>query len=82
MQAEIKVIKGMMLLPPAEDKCQACGLDHFPGQPHNKDSLYYQCWFYIHYGRYPTWADAIEHCAKPLRDAWEKELKERGVWEK
>lgn len=81
MQTKLRVIKGMMLLPPEADKCQKCAVKHKPEEPHDQTSLYYQCQFFQRHGRYPTWEDAIRHCAKPLRDAWEKELKERGVWD-
>ena len=82
MQTEIRIIKGMMLLPPAPDKCQICGAKHDHRKPHDKDSLYYQCWFYERHGRYPTWEDAMRHCARPLREAWEKELRLKSEWEK
>lgn len=71
-----------MLLKPADDKCQECGVAHFPEQPHNKDSMYYQIKFEMEHGRPPTWADAIAHCTKELQTAWKEELILRGVWEK
>ena len=70
----------LMLLPPAKDVCQECATKHKPDQPHNQQSLYYQVFFYEKYGRYPTWADAIEHCTQVVKDAWKKELIKRGVW--
>lgn len=68
------------LLKPAPDKCQECAVDHFPDQPHNKDSLYYQVKFEMEYGRPPTWADAMAHCTEELQAAWKEELISRGVW--
>ena len=68
------------LLKPAPDKCQECAVDHFPEQPHNKDSLYYQVRFEMGHGRAPTWADAISHCSDKLKKAWREELILRGVW--
>jgi hypothetical protein len=68
------------LLKPSPDKCQECAVDHFPEQPHNKDSLFYQSWFHKRHGHYPTWEDAIAHCDEKLRAAWKEELMLRGVW--
>ena len=31
-------------------------------------------------GRWPTWADAVAHCAPEMRAAWEKTLRELGQW--
>jgi hypothetical protein len=70
----------LKVLPPAKDVCQECATKHEPGQPHNQQSLYYQIFFYERYGRYPTWVDAISHCTQAVKDAWKKELIERGEW--
>lgn len=73
-------VGGFTLLPPAKDVCQECATKHEPHEPHNAESLYYQCVFYAEHGRYPVWKDAIAHCSEELKAAWMKELKERGVW--
>lgn len=71
---------GMMMLPAAPGKCQECAVDHKPEEPHNKDSLFYQMKFHAQTGRWPVWADAVAHCAEPVRAAWEAELRKRGAW--
>ena len=69
-----------MLLKPAADKCPECAVEHYPEQPHNRDSLFYQVKFEVEHGRPATWADAIAHCKPELRAAWKEELILRGVW--
>jgi hypothetical protein len=53
----------LMLLKPADDKCQECGVAHFPEQPHNKDSMYYQIKFEMEH-----WKEELI-----LRGVWEKQ---------
>lgn len=72
--------EGFTLLPAGEGKCPRCAVDHEPGQAHNQQSLFWQYHFYSQRGRWPTWKDAIEHCAPDLREFWEKELKKQGAW--
>ena len=60
--------------------CPECAVKHEPGQPHDAQSLAYQYDFYGKHGRWPTWADAIAHCAEPIRAAWKAALTERGHW--
>lgn len=72
---------GMMMLPPAPGKCPECAADHAPEQPHNAQSLFYQMKFHGEHGRWPTWTDALAHCAEPVRKAWAEELRKRGAWE-
>lgn len=69
-----------MLLPPSPDVCQECAVDHPPEQPHDAQSLHYQYSFYARAGRWPTWKDAVDHCAPDVREHWERELRERGAW--
>lgn len=71
---------GMMLMPAAPGTCEHCAVAHPPDQPHNKDSLFYQMRFHGEHGRWPVWADAVAHCAEPVRAAWERELRARGHW--
>jgi hypothetical protein len=68
------------LLPAPADCCQICAMKHPAEQPHNAQSLYYQMAFTGMIGRAPTWADAIAHCAEPVRILWRDELCRRGVW--
>jgi hypothetical protein len=71
---------GMMMLPAAPGKCPECAVTHEPGEPHNAESLFYQMKFHAEHGRWPVWADAVAHCAEPVRKAWEAELRRRGAW--
>ncbi len=66
----------MALVPPCGDVCQECGVDHPHDQPHNQQSLYYQMAFNATHGRYPTWSDAMAHCAPEVRAHWRKHLVE------
>ena len=70
----------MMLLPPAKDTCPICATKHVPELPHNQQSLYYQYRFYGIRGRWPTWADAVAHCAPKMQSDWRQLLKEGGHW--
>lgn len=71
---------GMVLLaktPP--DTCPICAAVHDPAMPHNLQSLTYQYKFYDKHGRFPTWADAIAHCAHDIKIAWRDALAECGI---
>jgi hypothetical protein len=70
----------MMLLRPAPHLCQECAVDHRPEDPHNAQSLFYEMKFHMQRKRYPTWADAVAHCAPEVRAAWEGELRRVGAW--
>jgi hypothetical protein len=70
----------MMLLPPKAGVCPICAVDHPPDQPHNQQSLYYQYRFYGVRGRWPTWADAMAHCAEEIRLHWERTLRDMMAW--
>jgi hypothetical protein len=70
----------MMLLPPKPGTCPICARAHGPEEPHDGASLYYQYRFKGSHGRWPTWADALAHCAPALREAWEAELRRRDAW--
>jgi hypothetical protein len=69
-----------MLMPPKPGLCQACAVDHAPEQAHNRDSLYYQYWFFGREGRWPVWSDAIAHCPPEARAIWEREIRAAGAW--
>lgn len=71
--------KTFSLLPPAPDKCPECATAHPPGQPHNRDSLYYQIKFHREHGRSPTWNDAWRHCTPETQRTWRKGLWEIGI---
>lgn len=70
----------MQLLPCAKDVCPACAVAHDPRAIHNAQSLYYQYFFYARHGRWPTWADAIAHCAEPVRVLARKTLTRHNAW--
>ena len=72
---------GGLLLPPRQDTCQNCAVDHEAHLPHDKQSLYYQYLFRSERGRWPTWRDAMAHCEPEVRSAWEELLREHGAWD-
>lgn len=72
--------EGFTLLPARPGVCPQCAVDHEPGQPHSRDSLFYQYRFYSQRGRWPTWKDAVAHCSDDIREKWERVLKARGAW--
>jgi hypothetical protein len=68
------------LLPPAPDLCQECAWKHEPDQPHNKQIMFYQLNFLNKNGRYPTWKDAVAHCASEVQRLWREQLEKLGEW--
>jgi hypothetical protein len=69
----------MMMLPAPPGTCPECAVDHDPSSPHDQQSLHWQYHFYIEHGRWPTWADAIAHCADDVKQAWTETLAELGI---
>lgn len=59
--------------------CPECAAAHDPNMPHNRDSLCYQYKFYDKNGRWPTWADAMEHCPQEIKDYWTQALTQKGI---
>jgi hypothetical protein len=75
------VAKGeFMFIPPKPDVCQECATKHPPGDPHNRDSLFYQMKFQAAHGRHPQWSDAVAHCTSEVQAFWKEELEKAGVW--
>lgn len=72
--------KQFKLLPPPPHLCQQCAYDHAPDQPHNL-TLFYRYWFWYQHGRWPSWADAMAHCDEETKEAWQVQLRDRGVWQ-
>ena len=71
---------GMTLLgrtPPGT--CPMCATAHDPEMPHNQQSLAYHYKFYDQHGRFPTWADAMEHCTDEVKAVWTEALAEHGI---
>ena len=69
----------MMLGRTPEGTCPDCAVKHDPRMPHNRDSLTYQYKFYDQHGRFPSWADAMEHCDPEVKEAWTQALEAKGV---
>lgn len=69
----------MMLGRTPEGTCPMCAVKHDPRMPHNRDSLTYQYKFYDQHGRFPSWADAMEHCDPEVKEAWTQALEAKGV---
>lgn len=66
------------LLPAAPGACAACATQHPPEEPHNQRSLFYQMRFRQQHGRWPTWNDAMCHCAPAVQRQWRAGLREIG----
>ena len=64
---------------PAPGLCPVCATRHDETKPHDRDSLYYQNQFYRENKRFPTWEDAMAHCAPATQAAWRKKLAKRGI---
>lgn len=75
----LKDIYGLKILPTREGTCPECGVNHDLEQPHNRDSLAYQYNFFDKNGRWPTWVDAMAHCAEKIKIMWIEKLQERGI---
>lgn len=79
-----EIIKGKHLgcfdlLPAKKGTCPECATKHAPELPHNQQSLFYQYKFYNEHGRWPTWNDAMAHCADTVKELWTQTLKECGI---
>lgn len=69
----------VLILPWQPGACRYCATVHGPADPHDKNSLYYQHRFRTDHGRYPTWADAMEHCSEITKAHYRALLAERGI---
>ena len=67
------------IFPPREGACWICGDIHSSRDPHNAGSLLYQHRFRKRNGRYPTWADAMSHCSRKVKERWVRRLLEKGI---
>jgi hypothetical protein len=67
---------GFRMLPGPPGTCEWCHVAHDPDQPHNQQSLPYQVKFHTLHGRWPTWTDAMSHCASEVRAEWRRQLVE------
>lgn len=77
-EPEVKVFNTVLdgtLRPPAPHLCQQCAVEHEPELPHNQQSLFWQYYFYKQSGgRWPTWDDAMVHCAPEIQEKWKVAL--------
>ncbi len=72
-------MSAMMLLPPSENKCQECAVEHEQEWPHDKNSFFYQFLFFNLNGRTATWEDAMAHCNEEMKQMWREELRAKGI---
>lgn len=73
----LKLFKILGMTP--EGTCPECATAHPEWKPHNQQSLTYQYKFYDKHGRFPTWADAMEHCSETVKGLWKAELLKKGI---
>ena len=73
-------IQELKVFPPVPGACKVCATVHAPNEPHDRDSLYYQNWFYKKYRRLPSWEDAMAHCSKEEKEEFVKRLEKRGIF--
>ena len=64
---------------PRPGTCWMCATVHKPGQPHDRDSLYYQNRFFQRHKRFPTWSDAMAHCTEEVKAEYTAILAKRGI---
>lgn len=67
------------MLPAAPGACAECATQHPPEQPHNQRSLFYQMRFHQQHDRWPTWNDAMRHCAPATQRQWREGLRDIGI---
>jgi hypothetical protein len=67
------------MLPPPKDKCQICACEHPPEEPHDAQSFFYQFHFSAQWNRPITWADAMAHCPKEVKERWTQRLTGLGI---
>ncbi len=79
MSAKHPYLGAWQLLKTPEDTCPECAVKHSPDQPHNQQSITYQFDFYGKHGRWPTWEDAMAHCAPDLQKRWKAALRTKGI---
>ena len=74
-----KSIKDMHILSAPQGTCPECAVVHEADQPHNKESLHYQYTFFQKHDRWPTWMDAMDHCADYTKTEWSELLAAQGI---
>lgn len=72
-------IEEIKIAAPGPRTCRICATAHRPEQPHDRDSLYYQNWFFKRYRHFPSWADAMAHCTEAVQAEFTATLAKRGI---
>ena len=72
-------IRDAVIMPPVRGSCPICACFHKKGEPHSRESLYYQMKFWQENGRFPTWNDATAHCTPKMRIAFKEEMRRHGI---
>lgn len=73
-------MEGLMMLPPAPDRCPVCAGDHGKNDAHDFTSMHYQFRFNAQHGRSVTAADAVAHLSGEIRSVWVKTIKQARLW--
>ena len=76
MQKRMEVIR---ISAPVPGTCPVCATVHDKHEPHDLNSLYYQNQFFKAHKRFPTWADALQHCDPMMKAMWCEKLKKAGI---
>lgn len=74
-----KRMEGVRITAPVPGTCQICATAHPAEEPHDLNSLYYQNRFFKTHRRFPTWADAMDHCGAMTKAAWIEKLRKDGI---
>lgn len=69
----------LMPVDTSDGRCSQCAVKHDPDEPHDAMSLAYQYHYYAEHETWPTWTDAMAHCAPEMQERWKTLLRERGV---
>lgn len=72
-------MEDIVISAPGRGKCPVCATKHDPADPHDPNSLFYQIGFWKRNRRFPSWADAMEHCSPMTKLVWMDKLKKRGI---
>ena len=75
----MKQVGPFKMLDAAPGTCPDCAVKHDPTQPHNQQSIHYQYSFFADNNRWPTWADAMDHCSDEIKNQWIEALSEKGI---
>jgi hypothetical protein len=65
------------VVPPMPGTCPVCAAKHRKDAPHDKNSVYFQNWFYHRHRRFPTWEDAMEHCSEKTKASFREKIRRK-----